>query len=88
MRFNRLLHLIAFSGKAHGGPPASGLDTTKMPDSPALSQATAKASFSPYLPLSGPPPGVPRSLDGLPIRTRSYGRSKLARWQPGLTEEL
>ena len=53
MRFNRLLHLIAFPGKAHGGPPASGLDTTKMPDSPALSQATAKASFSRYLPLSG-----------------------------------
>ena len=28
-----------------------------MPDSPALSQATAKASFSPYLPLSGGTPG-------------------------------
>ena len=53
MRFNRFLHLIAFSGKAHGDPPASGLDTTKMPDAPAPSQATAKASFSRYLPLSG-----------------------------------
>ena len=53
MRFNRFLHLIAFSGKAHGDPPASGLDTTKMPDAPAPSQATAKANFSRYLPLSG-----------------------------------
>ena len=53
MRFNRFLHLIAFSGKAHGDPPASGLDTSKMPDAPAPSQATAKASFSRYLPLSG-----------------------------------
>ena len=68
MRFNRFLHLIAFSGKAHGDPPASGLDTTKMPDAPAPSQATAKASFSRYLPLSAPPPrasgwsGNPMSL--------------------------
>ena len=40
MRFNDLLHLIAFSGKAHGRPPASGFDTTKMPDSRAFSNSS------------------------------------------------
>ena len=39
MRFNDLLHLIAFPGKAHGRPPASGfVIATKMPDSRALSK--------------------------------------------------
>ena len=39
MRFNDLLHLIAFPGKAHGRPPASGfVIATKMPDSCALSK--------------------------------------------------
>ena len=40
MRFNDLLHLIAFPGKAHGRPPASGFDTTKMPDSRAFSNSS------------------------------------------------
>ena len=60
MRFNRLLHLIAFSGKAHGGPPASGCDINKMPDSPAPSQAKRAPDFSPYIPLSAGPQGVDR----------------------------
>ena len=39
MRFNDLLHLIAFPGKAHGRPPATGsVIATKMPDSRALSK--------------------------------------------------
>ena len=39
MRFNDLLHLVAFPGKAHGKPPASGfVIATKMPDSRALSK--------------------------------------------------
>ena len=39
MRFNDLLHLAAFPGKAHGRPPASGfVATNKMPESRALSK--------------------------------------------------
>ena len=39
MRFNDLLHLVAFLGKAHGRPPASGfVIATKMPDYRALSK--------------------------------------------------
>ena len=39
MRFNHLLHLIAFPWKAHGRPPASGfVSATKMPDSRAFSK--------------------------------------------------
>ena len=39
MRFNDLLHLVAFPWKAHGTPPASGFVTaTKMPESRALSK--------------------------------------------------
>ena len=39
MRFNHLLHLVAFPWKAHGRPPASGfVIVTKMPDSRALSK--------------------------------------------------
>ena len=52
MRFNRLLHLIAFPGKAHGRPPAFGFVKTKMPDSPAPSQVTSTTDFSRYIPLS------------------------------------
>ena len=37
MRFNDLLHLVAFPWKAHGRPPASGfVIATKMPDSRPL----------------------------------------------------
>ena len=53
MRFNGLLHLTAFSGKAHGDPPASGFVKNKMPDSPAPSQVAARPRSSPCLPLSG-----------------------------------
>ena len=59
MRFNRFLHLIAFSGKAHGDPPASGCDINKMPETPAPSQAMAKPSLSRYIPLSGGFPPAP-----------------------------
>ena len=52
MRFNRFLHLIAFSGKAHRGSPASGRLTTKMPDAGAPSQAKRTPDFGRYLPLS------------------------------------
>ena len=57
MRFDRLLHLIAFSGKAHRGSPASGRVTTKMPDAGAPSQATRKPNFRLYIPLSVVSPG-------------------------------
>ena len=57
MRFNHLLHLIAFPGKAHGTPPAFGFVKTKMPDSPAPSQATSTTNFSRYIPLSAHPTG-------------------------------
>ena len=41
MRFNNLLQLVAFPGKAHGRPPASGfVVATKMPDSRALSKSS------------------------------------------------
>ena len=53
MRFNGLLHLIAFPGKVHKEPPASGPIKNKMPDSPAPSQVAARPSLSPYLPLPG-----------------------------------
>ena len=53
MRFNDLLHLIAFPWKAHGTPPAPGFVTAaKMPESRALSKFSDH--FSPYIPLSGP----------------------------------
>ncbi len=42
MRFNRLLHLIAFQGKAHRESPASGRLTTKMPEAGAPSQSTCR----------------------------------------------
>ena len=47
MRFNGLLHLIAFSGKAHWGSPAFGRVTTKMPDANAPSQAKPTPDFDP-----------------------------------------
>ena len=51
MRFNDLLHLVAFFGKAHGRLPAPGFVTAaKMPDSRALSKFSDH--FSPYIPLS------------------------------------
>ena len=61
MRFNRFLHLIAFSfsGKAHRGSPASGGVTTKMLDAGAPSQAKRTPDFGRYLPLSGGGPGLP-----------------------------
>ena len=46
MRFNDLLHLIAFPWKAHGRPPASGfVITAKMPDSRALSKSSDQFQF-------------------------------------------
>ena len=60
MRFNDLLHLVAFPGRAHGTPPTPGFVTaTKMPESRAFSKCSAH--FSPYIPLSPPPP---RADDG------------------------
>ena len=60
MRFNDLLHLVAFPGKAHGTPPAPGSVTaTKMPESRALSKFSDH--FSRYIPLSG----VPRGRTGM-----------------------
>ena len=59
MRFNDLLHLVAFPWKAHGTPPAPGFVTaTKMPESRALSKFSDH--FSRYIPLSGslPRPGL------------------------------
>ena len=51
MRFNDLLHLVAFPWKAHGKPPAPGFVTaTKMPESRALSKFSDH--FSRYIPLS------------------------------------
>ena len=51
MRFNDLLHLVAFPWKAHGTPPAPGFVTaTKMPESRALSKFSDP--FSRYIPLS------------------------------------
>ena len=55
MRFNDLLHLVAFPCKAHGKPPAPGFVTaTKMPESCALSKFSDH--FSRYIPLSAAPP--------------------------------
>ena len=65
MRFNHLLHLIAFPGKAQGTPPAFGFVKTKMPDSPAPSQATSTTNFSRYIPLS--------ALGGGQNRPQPYG---------------
>ena len=54
MRFNDLLHLVAFPCKAHGKPPAPGFVTaTKMPESCALSKFSDH--FSRYIPLSVSP---------------------------------
>ena len=59
MRVNHLLNLIAFPGKAHGTPPASGfVIATKMPDSPGPSQVTSTTNFSRYIPLSAELGGV------------------------------
>ena len=68
MRFNDLLHLVAFPWKAHGKPPAPGFVTaTKMPESRALSKFSDH--FSRYIPLSAPPPptlmGRGRHLKGV-----------------------
>ena len=55
MRFNHLLHLIAFPGKAHGTPPASGfVIAAKMPDSRALSKFSDQF-HSIHTPVSPPP---------------------------------
>ena len=58
MRFNDLLHLIAFPGKAHGRPPASGFDTTKMPESRAFSNSSEPVSALTY-PCQPPPRLLP-----------------------------
>ena len=62
MRFNDLLHLIAFPGKAHGRPPASGFDTTKMPDSRAFSNSSDQ-----FQPLHTLVRGGDRNLYGFPL---------------------
>ena len=62
MRFNRLLHLIAFPGKAHGKPPASGFVTAaKMPDSRGF------PVLRPFSPHTYPcqPPGFSPSRGGM-----------------------
>ena len=76
MRFNRLLRLIAFSGKAHRGSPASGRVTTKMPDADAPSQVKRTSDFGRYLPLSAPPPRL------LPFRQHGGGTMRAARPVP------
>ena len=56
MRFNHLMNLIAFPGKVHGKPPASGfVATNKMPESRALSKFLAVLNS--YIPLSAPSGG-------------------------------
>ena len=56
MRFNDLLHPVAFPWKAHGTPSAPGFVTaTKMPESRALSKFSDH--FSRYIPLSERHPG-------------------------------
>ena len=61
MRFNSLLNLTGFSGKAHGEPPASGCVTdTRMPETPAPSQGSFWANFSLTYPCQAPtPPAMP-----------------------------
>ena len=77
MRFNRFLHLIAFSGKAHRRSPASGRVTTKMLDAGAPSQAKRTPDFSRYIPLSGgdlPTAQKPAPSDRLPRMPRPIGQ--------------
>ena len=63
MRFNDLLHLVAFPWKAHGTPPTSGLVAiTKMPESRAFSKFSDH--FSPYIPLSALSPTGSDRLTG------------------------
>ena len=78
MRFDDLLHLIAFSGKAHGEPPAFGLVITKMPDAPAPSQATSRPNLGPYIPLSAPRKAKPSRPSAAGLATRA-GCGKTAR---------
>ena len=62
MRFNDLLHLIAFLRKAHGRPPASGfVIATKMPDSRALSKLSDQFQ-SIHTPVSQTPGNLARDL--------------------------
>ena len=56
MRFNRLLHLIAFPGKALGEPPASGPETGNRSETAGASRADRSTGSGRYLPLSTPPP--------------------------------
>ena len=56
MRFNRLLHLIAFPGKALGEPPASGPETGNRSETAGASRADRSTGSRRYLPLSTPPP--------------------------------
>ena len=71
MRFNHLMNLIAFPGKVHGKPPASGfVATNKMPESRALSKFLAVLNS--YIPLSAEVEGIsrpnPRTLKGKPLQ--------------------
>ena len=60
MRFNDLLHLVAFPWKAHGRPPASGfVIATKMLDSRALSKLSDQ-----FHPIHTPVSPVPREGSG------------------------
>ena len=53
MRFNSLLDLIGFSGKAHGEPPVSGCVTnTRMPETPASSQVNSEPILAIHTPVS------------------------------------
>ena len=82
MRFNSLLNLIGFSGKAQGGPPVSGCVTnTRMPDSPAPSQGSFRAIFNRYIPLSGGIP--PRFLE----RREKGGREGMTSIRTEISEE-
>ncbi len=61
MRFNSLLNLIGFSGKAHGKPPVSGCVTdTRMPETPAPSQGSFRPISAVTYPCQPPPPRFSR----------------------------
>ena len=83
MRFNCFLHLIAFSGKAHRGSPASGGVTTKMLDAGAPSQAKRTPDFGRYLPLSG---GGTDKLAGGRTHPAAAGRHALFSAYVGLSK--
>ena len=65
MRFDRLLHPMAFSGKAHEGTSAFRPDTHRMTETSAPSQAKRTPDFIRYLPLPGPPSSAPVKEEAL-----------------------